>query len=348
MDRTLKSPEFWERTDSILPTILAPLGGVYDACARVRTALTSPQSAPVPVVCVGNAVVGGAGKTPCAMALLSRLRAAGIDAQAISRGYGGRTTGPHRVDAGSQSAEEVGDEPLLLARVAPTWVARDRAAAARAAADDGARVVVLDDGLQNPALKKDLSVLVIDSSFGIGNGRVIPAGPLREPLTRALDRVHAAIVLDGTGAGETGGWPEMIGRLHETMPVHCARLVPTATALSLLERPVLAFAGLGHPAKFFSLLHGMGCDLVGTIAFPDHHRYTPEDIMGVVEAAAAGRARPVTTAKDAVRLPEDARVMVDVIEVIVEFQDESGIDRLLQPVVQAAAGQTGEPGTCLS
>ncbi len=337
MDRTVKPPEFWERADSMLPAILAPLGGVYDACARIRTALTSPRSVPVPVLCVGNAVVGGAGKTPCAIALLSRLRAAGVDAHAVSRGYGGRVTGPHRVDAESQSADEVGDEPLLLARAAPTWVARDKVAAARAAADAGARAVVLDDGLQNPTLKKDLSILVVDSSGGIGNGRVVPAGPLREPLSRALHRVHAAVVLDGAGAGDVGGWPERIGRLDDSMPVHRARLVPTATALPLLERPVLAFAGLGRPAKFFSLLYGMGCDLVDTIAFPDHHRYTPEDIMGILEAAAAGHARPVTTAKDAVRLPEDARDMVDIIEVVVEFEDEAAIDGLLRPVVRAAS-----------
>ena len=348
MDRAVKPPEFWEREDSILPAILAPLGGVYDACARARAALASPRGAPVPVVCVGNVLVGGAGKTPCAIALLSRLRAAGIDAHAVSRGYGGRAAGPLRVDAGSRSADAVGDEPLLLARVAPTWVARDKAAAVRAAANDGARMVVLDDGLQNPTLKKDLSVLVIDSSIGIGNGRVLPAGPLREPLPRALDRVHAAIVLDGGGAGETGGWPEAIGRLRGSLPVHCARLVPTETALPALERPVLAFAGIGYPAKFFSMLRGMGCDLAGAVAFPDHYRYTPEDVMGIVEAAAARGARPVTTAKDAVRLPEDAREMVDVIEVVVEFQDESAIDGLLRPLAQAALDRAGEPEPCPS
>jgi len=333
MDRTVRAPDFWAKTDSILPSLLAPLSGIYDACSRVRTALTSSQIASVPVICVGNAVVGGAGKTPCTIALLSRLRDAGIDAHAISRGYGGRIAGPHRVDSASDTSADVGDEPLLLAQAGPTWVSRDKVAAARAATVAGARVVVLDDGLQNPTLKKDFSFLVIDASNGTGNGRVLPAGPLREPLDRALGRVNAAIVMDGAGTGNDGGWPDTIARLRGGLPVFRARLVPVAAALRSLEHPVVAFAGLGHPEKFFSLLHGMGCDLVGTYPFPDHHRYSPDDVMQIIEIAAAKGARAVTTAKDAVRLPQEAQDMVDVIDVVVEFQDEAGIDALLQPIV---------------
>ena len=335
MDRTVRAPRFWSQTDSILPSILAPLSGVYDACARARAALTSPQNASIPVVCVGNAVVGGAGKTPCTIALLSRLRAADVDAHAISRGYGGHVAGPHRVDRATDTAADVGDEPLLLAQAGPTWVSRDKVAAARSAAEAGAQVVVLDDGLQNPTLKKDLSLLVVDASSGTGNGRLLPAGPLREPLERALGRVAAAIVLDGAGTGKDGGWPDTINSLRDGLPVFSARLVPVVAALQSLEHPVVAFAGLGHPEKFFSLLYGMGCDLVGTYPFPDHHRYSPNDIMQIVEAAAAKGARTVTTAKDAVRLPQEAQDMVDVIDVVVEFQDEAGVDALLQPIVQA-------------
>ena len=334
----MRAPRFWRQTDSILSSILAPLSSIYDAGARARSALTSTQSASVPVICVGNAVVGGAGKTPCTIALLSRLRAADVDAHAISRGYGGRVAGPHRVDGAADTAADVGDEPLLLAPAGPTWVSRDKVAAARSAAEAGAQVVVLDDGLQNPTLRKDLSLLVVDASRGIGNGRILPAGPLREPLERTLGRVEAAIVLDGAGTGKDGGWPDTIGRLREGLPVFRARLVPVVAALRSLEHPVVAFAGLGHPEKFFSLLNGMGCDLVGTYPFPDHHRYSPNDIMEIVEAAAAKGARAVTTAKDAVRLPQEAQDMVDVIDVVVEFQDEAGIDALLQPIVQSAQG----------
>jgi tetraacyldisaccharide 4'-kinase len=333
VDRIVRAPGFWARTDSILPSILAPLSGIYDVCAQARSALTSPQSASVPVICVGNAVVGGAGKTPCTIALLSRLRDAGVDAHAISRGYRGRIAGPHRVDSATDTAADVGDEPLLLAQAGPTWVSRDKIAAARSAAAAGAQVVVLDDGLQNPTLKKDLSWLVMDASSGIGNGRLLPAGPLREPLERALGRVDAAIVLDGAGTGRDGGWPDTIDRLRGNLPVFRARLVPVAAALRSLEHPVVAFSGLGHPEKFFSLLYEMGCDLVGTYPFPDHHRYSPNDVMQIVETAAAKGARAVTTAKDAVRLPQEAQDMVDVIDVVVEFQDEAGIDALLQPIV---------------
>ena len=333
----MRAPEFWGRTDSILPALLAPLGSVYDACARTRMALTSPQRASIPVICVGSAVVGGAGKTPCAIAIVSRLRAAGIDVHCISRGYGGHIAGPQRVDASAHSAADVGDEPLLLAQAAPTWVARDKLGAARAAAGVGANAVVLDDGFQNPTFAKDLSFLVIDAASGIGNGRILPAGPLREPLGRALDRADAAIVLDGTGGGEDGGWPETIRRVRPDLPVLRARLVPTVDALPLMERPLIAFAGLGHPSKFFSMLQNLGCDLVETYAFPDHHRYTPDDIMQIVDEAAAKGAQPVTTAKDAVRLPTEARPMVDVVNVVVEFEDEAAIDSLLNRVVQTAS-----------
>tara|TARA_A100001037_G_scaffold272715_1_gene269082 strand:+ start:49 stop:1047 length:999 start_codon:yes stop_codon:yes gene_type:complete len=332
----MKAPEFWSNDNSILPTILTPIGGIYDACARARTAFSTANKAPLPVICVGNVVVGGAGKTPCTMALLTRLRAAGVDSHAISRGYGGRVTGPVRVDPATHRARDVGDEPLLLATVAPTWVASDRFAATRQAAEAGARLVVLDDGLQNPTLEKDLSLLVIDPTNGVGNGRILPAGPLREPLARALDRVQAVIVLDGAATGQDGGWPQTIDRLHPGLPVFRARLTPEMEAVRLLEQPVIAFAGLGRPEKFFSLLHGMGCDLAGTYAFADHHRYSPDEIMKIVEEATSKGARPVTTAKDAVRLPVEAAGMVDVIHVVVEFEDEAGIDALLHPFLKSS------------
>lgn len=336
----MRAPEFWSRRDSLLPLLLAPLSALYDIGSQARMALTSPREAPIPIVCVGNAVVGGAGKTPCAMALVARLRALGADAHCVSRGYGGCLTGPTRVDLSSHSSDETGDEPLLLARAAPTWVAKDKYAGARAAAEAGADVVVLDDGLQNPTLKKDLSCLVIDALSGVGNGRVLPAGPLREPLQRALSRVEAAIVLDGTGSGDDGGWPELLDRINENVPVFRAQLVPTVETLFLTERPVVAFAGLGNPDKFFALLRNMGCDVVETHAFPDHHRFTPDELMHLVERAAAQNARPVTTAKDAVRLPDEARTMIDVAEVVVEFENAPGIDSLLKSVVHKAPGQT--------
>ena len=331
----MKAPHFWSNADSILSRILSPVGNIYDTCSRVRVALSSPEKAPIPAICVGNVVVGGAGKTPCTIALLTRLRAAGINAHAISRGYGGRLNGPISVDLATHRAYDVGDEPLLLAAIAPTWVSRNKATAVRRAAEAGARLVVLDDGLQNPTLEKDLSFLVIDPSNGIGNGRIVPAGPLREPLTRALGRVQAVIVLDGDGTGQDGNWPQIINQLRPRLPVIRARLTLEMEAVRLLEQPIIAFAGLGRPEKFFSLLNGIGCDLVGKYAFADHYRYSPDEIMRIVEEAAVKGARPVTTAKDAARLPTEAAGMVDVVHVAVEFEDEAGIDSVLQPVLKS-------------
>ena len=330
----MKAPEFWSHTDSILSRILSPVSDIYDACSQTRMAFSSSEKVPIPTICIGNAVVGGAGKTPCALALLTRLRAAGVNAHAISRGYGGRLTGPVPVDPTTHCARDVGDEPLLLAAAAPTWVSRDKVSAAHHAAEAGAHLVVLDDGLQNPTLEKDLSFLVIDPSSGIGNGRILPAGPLREPLTRALGRVNAVIVLDGTGTGQDGNWPQIINKLRPGLPVVRARLAPELEAARLLEQPVIAFAGLGRPEKFFSFLNSINCDLVGKYAFADHHRYSVDEIMSIIEEAATKGARPVTTAKDATRLPPEAIDMVEVIHVVVEFEDEAKIDAVLHPVLK--------------
>lgn len=319
--RHVRAPDFWRRRT---PTsaLLWPFGLAFDLGGRLREALVEPWRAPVPVLCVGNLVAGGAGKTPAALALGAWFGARGRHAHFLTRGYRGRLAGPVQVDAARHDFRDVGDEPLLLAAVAPTWVARDRRAGAEAAAAAGAELIVMDDGLQNPSIAKTFSFLVVDGGYGFGNGRVIPSGPLREPIGRGLARVQAAIVIgdDRTAARK---------RLPAALPVLGARLVPDAAALALAGKPVVAFAGIGRPEKFFETLVEMGCALVEGIPFPDHHVYRPEDVMLACDMAAAKGAVPVTTAKDYVRLPPDARAMVTPIGVTLEWEDPAALEELL-------------------
>jgi tetraacyldisaccharide 4'-kinase len=321
--KTLRAPEFWARP-GLAGQLLEPLGRAHAAAAAARRALTRAWHATVPVLCVGNLVAGGAGKTPVALDLAHRLAARGARPHLLSRGYGGSAAGPLAVDPARHDAKQVGDEALLLARAAPTWIGADRVAGARAAIAAGARVIVMDDGFQNPGLAKDLALLVIDGSYGFGNGRVIPAGPLREPIAAALARADAVVVM---GADEAS----VAGRLGGKR-VLAARLVPVAA----LAGPVVAFAGIGRPEKFFRTLVDSGATLVAQKSFPDHHPYRAADLVQLGAAAERAGARLVTTAKDAVRLPPDWRPRVAVLEVAVAWRDEAALDTLLDRIAERA------------
>ncbi|HZT52335.1 MAG TPA: tetraacyldisaccharide 4'-kinase [Stellaceae bacterium] len=319
------APEFWAR-DGIAAHLLQPLAWAYEAAGAARRALARPWRAPVPVICVGNLVAGGAGKTPVALSLAHRLAARALRPHLLSRGYGGRLPGPVRVDPATHDAAAVGDEPLLLARAAPTWIARDRAAGAQAAVAAGAGVIVMDDGFQNPALAKDLSLLVVDGDYGFGNRRVMPAGPLREPVAAALARADAAVLM---GEDRCGMAAALAG-----LPLLRARLIPAAPAA--LDGPVVAFAGIARPEKFFASVAAAGMRLVARHGFADHRAYRERELARLAAEAAALGARLVTTAKDAVRLPPAWRARVAVLEVEVLWQDEAPLDRLL---AAAAAGK---------
>jgi tetraacyldisaccharide 4'-kinase len=275
--------------------------------------------APVPVICCGNATVGGTGKTTLALDLAARLAARGRAVHMLLRGYGGALRGPHRVGA-RDAVAEVGDEALLLAAVAPTWIGADRAASARAAVAAGAQVLVLDDGLQNPSLHKNLSLLVVDGAYGFGNGRVLPAGPLREPLAAAAERCQAAVLIGADTAGVARGLP---------LPLLRARLRPGAEIGQWVGHPVLAFAGIARPEKFFSMLTEAGVTLAGTVRFPDHHRYTDAELDRLVAHAARLGAMPITTPKDAVRVPAEYRDRVGVVGASLAWDDASALEALL-------------------
>ena len=322
----MRAPDFWAESQGMVPCLLAPLGTLWHLAGQVRHLTVRPWHAPVPVLCVGNLVVGGAGKTPLARALAAVLRERGRAAHLLSRGYRGTLRGPVRVDPDRHGADEVGDEALLLAGDGPAWIAHDRRAGAWAAAAAGAEVIVMDDGFQNPALAKDLSLLAVDGGYGFGNGLLIPAGPLREPVERGLARAAGAVLIGDDAFG-------LADRLVDHVPVLRARLVPDKAATELRDRAVIAFAGIGRPAKFDQTLAEIGCDVVGRWHFADHHPYTADEIMELCETAQARGAVPVTTAKDAVRLPAGARAMVTVVNVSLVFERPAALVNLLGPIL---------------
>ena len=322
------APRFWAERPGLLADLLWPVGLAWDAVGQLRQALTRPYYPPVPVICVGNLIAGGSGKTPVALALAAELRARGVGVHVVTRGYCGRLHGPVQVDLSRHDAAEVGDEPLLLAAHAPCWVSRDRAAGVRAAAAAGARAVLLDDGFQNPTIAKTLSLLVVDAACGFGNGRVIPAGPLRESLARGFARADAVVLLE-TEAEAGDPRPITVGT---GLPILPAVLAPVA-GKRLAGARLFAFAGIGRPDKFFSTLRGLGAVLVGAEAFPDHHPFRIREIEQVRRKAETARARLVTTAKDIVRVPSASRADIEVLEVDIRWRDSAVLDELLRRVL---------------
>jgi tetraacyldisaccharide 4'-kinase len=316
---TMRAPAFWAE-DGLLPRLMAPLGGVTAWLTARRVAKPGVRVS-IPVFCCGNPGVGGAGKTTLALDLLGRLANRGASPHALLRGYGGTERGPLRVQPTLHNARQVGDEALLLAEVAPTWVSADRAAGARGAVEAGASAIVMDDGLQNPGLVKDCSFLVIDGGAGFGNGHLLPAGPLREPVAQAAARCQAAVLI---GAD----LHDALCHLPPGLPVLRASLVPEVGHLDLSGQYV-AFAGIGRPEKFFAGLRAAGLTVSETRAFPDHHRLSLAELASLRASAGALDATLLTTPKDLVRLPLADRVGIAVAGVALAWEDEVALDAML-------------------
>jgi tetraacyldisaccharide 4'-kinase len=301
----MKAPGFWSRPPGLLATLLAPLGWIYGRVTAARMARPGVK-ARVPVVCIGNFTAGGAGKTPTARWIAAFAAEQGLAPAILSRGYGGRLTGPIVVDAAIHGVGDVGDEPLLLAREARVIVARDRIAGAETAALNGARLLIMDDGLQNPSLAKDITIAVVDGGVGYGNGFCIPAGPLRAPVPLQMRHVDALVII---GAGAAGDAAAATARA-AGKPVFRAKLAPDRAALTALAGlPLLAFAGIGRPEKFFDTLRHAGLDVAETRSFADHHVYSAVEAEALRADAAARGLTLVTTEKDAVRFPGQTPVL---------------------------------------
>lgn len=318
-DRVMKAPKFWYQPDSPWINWLAPFEKLFYMLAKVRRLLALPYKAGIPVICVGNVVVGGSGKTPTALALAALLQQQGHKPVFVTRGYGGAQKGPLLVDPIHHNAEDVGDEALLLHRQAPVFIGRNRAKVIREA-EKIATHIILDDGLQNPFIKPTLSLLVIDGAVGIGNGHVMPAGPLREPLEDALQRVAAVLVVGDSQKDWEASCTKLILRanLETNIPADFPR-----------KEKFLAFAGIGRPDKFYAVCRTEGLDLVATKDFADHHPFRQSELDRLDRNARKLGAHLLTTEKDYVRLPEYFRARVMTFPVRLVFEDVAAIEKLI-------------------
>lgn len=328
----MKAPNFWraDASPSLMPMLLKPFSWIYRGIDRLNRSLQSTTRVGIPVICVGNVVAGGAGKTPVAVAVAKFFLSMGLKPHFLSRGYGGSLNGPVRVVLDVHTFAEVGDEPLLLAETAPVWVSHDRVKGAEAAEAAGADIIIMDDGFQNPGLHKDLSLLVIDGDYGIGNGSLLPSGPMREPIESALARAQAVV--------QVGGSAESLAVLgiKKDMLFFRTHLVPDPTASVISSERVVAFAGIGRPEKFYDSLRRSGCELVESFSFADHHVYTADELMKMVERATFQDAALVTTRKDYVRLSGEAKLMVTVFDIELNVEAPDAFQQLLLSIIPKA------------
>lgn len=325
----MKAPGFWYDQPGLRAALLSPLAWVFGALAKARQARSVPVTLNVPVICVGNINVGGTGKTPVTIAIADMLRAQGVAVHSLLSGYGGTIDGPVRVNERAHRASDVGDEALLHAAFGPTWVSKDRAAGAKAAVNAGAQAILLDDGFQNFGLAKDLSLVVVDAKRGWGNGRVLPAGPLREPVASGLARADA-VVLVGSKDARTA----FLDGHTLDLPVLEAELQPLQTGMDWAGMRCVAFAGIGDPGKFFATLTALGADVVSTHALDDHAPLTQPVLARLAKVAAAKGAQLVCTEKDMVRLPANFRAQVTPLPVRMEFDDKQALSDLLHKVLE--------------
>ena len=323
----MRQPNFWYFDQpNLLAKLLYPLSIIFSLLGRISIFFVEPWKASVPVICIGNLVVGGSGKTPTAIAIATVLKSKGWKPQFLSRGYGGTTTEPLLVNIQKHSSDIVGDEALLLAEICPTWVSSDRAKTAKLAIKNGANILILDDGFQNASIQKDLSILVIDGEVGFGNKHLLPAGPLRENIAKGLKRSNAALIL---GNDTKMIADHILGYTGKEFPILCGSIEPTTVQPQFFEKKFVAFSGIGRPKKFFDTLDKIGLDIIGTFAFDDHHPYSREELIKLSTYAKRHGAELITTSKDRRRINTNINIAINELPIYIKWQKTNELDKFL-------------------
>ncbi|MEE3000918.1 MAG: tetraacyldisaccharide 4'-kinase [Pseudomonadota bacterium] len=331
----MRTPKFWyNQKNTIQSFILKPVSWIYGLARELIINHSKTWEAPIPIICVGNLVTGGQGKTPTALSICNALKHNNKIVHFISRGYRGANRGPLLVNPKSNTANEVGDEPLLLSEFAPTWVSANREAGIKRAYAMGAEIIVMDDGFQNPSVKKDLSIIVIDGEVGFGNGNLIPAGPLREEIANGLLRANFVVII---GKDIFSLKDTLTSLVSQTSPmpikIYKAELKPNTNASLLNNEKVFAFTGIGRPEKFFNTLVDIGCNIIGKRDFADHHKYTEKEISNLLKIAKKENAKLVTTSKDYVRLNTSQQKNIIALPIKLHWSDSTALDSIIKPLI---------------
>ena len=328
----MRAPKFWYNPKySFSSLLLTPISWIYGLVRKKIQRDRAPWKAPIPVICVGNLLAGGQGKTPIALSIGKVLKLNNKSVHFISRGYGGSLRGPLLVDPRVNTASEVGDEPILLSEIAPTWICVDRIAGIKLAYEMGAKIVVMDDGFQNPSVKKDFSILAFDADVGFGNGRLIPAGPLRESITDGLSRANAAVIIGDDFLGLESRLLNISNSLpQKQIKVYKAKIAPTTNFQSINKQKVFAFTGIGRPEKFLNTLIEMNCDITGKQYFSDHHQFTETEISQLLNLAKTKDSTLITTTKDYVRLTPSQKKDIMVLPITLEWNNKNALNNILK------------------
>jgi tetraacyldisaccharide 4'-kinase len=321
--RIFKAPDFWRHPHAWQTRLLKPVGRLYGHVVTWRATRPAQYKAPIPVICVGNFTLGGSGKTPTVHAIAQLLQKAGKKPAILLRGYGGELRGPLKVNPEIHNARMVGDEAMLHVHIAPTWISSNRATGAQAIVADGqADCIIMDDGAQNPSLHKDFTLQVIDGGAGFGNGRIFPAGPLRESIKHALQRTNAILMI---GQDHTSLLPMLQNRKN----IFTAQIQVDDDISALRDKPFYAFAGIGRPQKFYQTLRKTGFNIVGTKNFPDHYPFNSQDLKALQQDAAKYQAELITTTKDWVRIPLGYQHLVSFLPVSLKIDQEDMLNQFL-------------------
>ena len=326
----MKAPQFWTYgSRSLAQTALLPFSCLYNSISSKRANKRAQYKARIPVICIGNLIMGGAGKTPTAIAIAQELILQGKKVVFLSRGYGGSEEGPVLVE--DHSVQQVGDEPLLLKQTAPVCISKDRVKGAKFCEEQGFDVILMDDGFQNPALHKDCSLLIIDGGYGHGNEKVFPAGPLREDLESGLKRADGIIMI---GSDETN----CLVRVRALSPdIQTQRaLIQADPRPELMGQKVIAFAGIGRPKKFYQTAKEMGCQLCATVDYKDHHHFSEKDLKQLRDLSAQLKAQLITTEKDWVRLPKEMQKEVEFLKISLAWQPGTVLNRIFSVFEETA------------